>query len=86
MKYLTIPTLLILSACTPVVAQQKQITIPAKMKIELSDKQFVRIDSAVKTLYNQIDSKSFSQWFINSFDPIYRQMEMQADTSKKRKS
>jgi hypothetical protein len=81
MKKLLI-TIAILTASITLKAQQH---LPAKVKIELTEKQVMRIDSAINMASNQIDSKQFTLWFGKLFEPIYSQLRQQlvTDTVKK---
>lgn len=77
MKYLIIPTLLILSACTPVVAQQKQSHLPPIIKLTFTAQEVARIDSAILAAGTWTDSKITTQWFGNSFVTFYQQVRKQ---------
>lgn len=63
-------------------AQSKHL--PEKTVITLSPQQVLRIDSAVRIMADKLDSKSQTQWFIASFDVLYKQVreQMVADSVK----
>jgi len=81
-KLILIPTLLL---TTTLFAQQH---LPAKAGFVLTDKQIMRIDSAINLMANQLDSKQATSWFTKSFEPIYTQVRKQLitviDSSKRR--
>jgi len=81
MKKLLTLTLLIVGLS---VSAQK---LPVKVTITLTDKQVLKIDSAVNAGQSWTDSKQATQWFGNAFSPFYEQVrkQMVVDTAKKKK-
>lgn len=82
MKKLT--TLFLLCASIGVSAQK----LPSKVTITLTDKQVIRIDSAIRATANMMDSKTMTNNFIKPFDPLYEQINKQmiVDTTKVKQS
>ena len=60
--------------------------LPAKIKIELTDRQFLSLDSAINFANTWTDSKSKSEAFVLRFQPVYDQVrrQMVIDTLKKK--
>ncbi len=61
--------------------------LPAKVTITLTDKQVLKIDSAINSGASWTDSKGATQWFGNAFSPFYEQVKKQmvVDTVKVKK-
>ena len=80
MKKSTI-TLIMVAATVGAFGQAK---IPAKVNITLTDKQLLKLDSAVQVTANNMDSKQGTVNFLKAFEPIYLQVrqQMAADTVK----
>lgn len=74
--------LALLGSLTAVKAQTK---LPTKATITLTDKQVIRIDSAINIAMSRDGSKQFTNWFLQSFNPFYEQIKLQlvVDTAKK---
>lgn len=81
MKYI-LTTLLISSALFA--SAQK---LPSKVTITLTDRQVLRIDSAIQAASNWTDSKQATQWYIKAFEPFYIEVRRQLtiDTTKVKK-
>ena len=62
-----------------------QTKLPPKVTINLTDKQVLRIDSAINAATMWTDSKQATQWFAGSFQPFYEQVRKQLDTVKVKK-
>lgn len=79
----SITTLTLALVASASFAQQR---LPAKVTLSLTDKQILRIDSAINLGSNSMDSKSQTKWFVESFSEFYNQVrkQMVADTTKKR--
>jgi hypothetical protein len=59
--------------------------LPSKVTINLTDKQVLRIDSAIQAASNWTDSKGATQWYIKAFEPFYIEVRRQLDTVKVKK-
>lgn len=84
MKKLLLTSAILLTAFT-LKAQTKKL--PSKVTITLTDKEVLRIDSAIQSTAARIDSKQQTESFIRAFIPIYAVIEKQlipADTTKKK--
>lgn len=79
----TIYTIALLGMAISASAQK----LPSKVTITLTDKQVLRLDSAINAGANFIDSKQATQWFSSSFTPFYEQVRKQmiVDTAKVKK-
>jgi hypothetical protein len=84
MKKTILTTIAILGLLTSVKAQQH---LPSKVSMTLTDKQIMRIDSAINLAQGSMDSKSQTNWFSASFVPFYNEVRKQliTDTLKKKK-
>jgi len=60
-------TICLLTASISASAQK----LPSKVTITLTDKQVLRIDSAINAGQSWTDSKGATQWYIKSFEPLY---------------
>lgn len=62
--------------------------LPSKVTITLTDRQILRIDSAIKATANMMDSKTMTTNFITPFNPLYEQINKQMiiDTTKVKQS
>lgn len=74
MKKTAILTALIALSIT---VNAQQAKLPAKLKIDLTDKQVLRIDSAINAAATWTDSKGATNWFTKSFQPLYEQIRSQ---------
>lgn len=73
-------TICLLTASISASAQK----LPSKVTITLTDKQVLRIDSAINAGASWTDSKQATTWFGKAFDPFYEQVRKQmiVDTAK----
>ena len=55
----------------------KAQTLPKEVVIKLTDKQVLRLDSAVCIVSSQIDSKSLTQYLNSAIEPIFNQVRLQ---------
>jgi len=78
-NYLIIP--LIIAAMLSPLAGRAQI-LPKTVKLTLTDKQVMRIDSAINYMANSTDSKAATKWLMGAFEPFYVQIRAQLDTVK----
>jgi len=78
MKHLTITAILVAATCTAFCQ-----TLPKTVKLTLTDKQVMRIDSAINYMANSTDSKAATKWLMGAFEPFYVQVRAQLDTVKK---
>ena len=62
-----------------------QTHLPKTVTVTLTDKQLLKIDSAITKTANGIDSKSYSAWFLSAFQPLYDQARAQMVTDSVRK-
>lgn len=69
----TIYTIALLGMAISASAQK----LPSKVTITLTDRQVMRMDSAIGAGSNWTDSKQATQWFGNSFAPFYDQVRKQ---------
>lgn len=82
----TILTTIALGLFLTIKAQEPQKKLPTKVTIVLTDKQLLRIDSAINVTASQIDSKSRTEVFVRAFEPLYLQVQKQmvVDSVKKK--
>jgi hypothetical protein len=61
--------------------------LPSKVTITLTDKQVLRIDSAINAGASWTDSKGSTQWYSKAFESFYEQVRKQIiiDTAKVKK-
>lgn len=71
----TIITALLIAAISPAFSQQKKL--PARVTIVLTEREIVRLDSAVTIGSQWTDSKGATNWFMASFTPVFEQIRKQ---------
>lgn len=84
----TILTIALLMGIVCAKAQQQPAKqLPPKLTFTLTDREFLKLDSAINIAANSTDSKQLTNFILKGVEPLYRQVQGQmvlvADTAKK---
>lgn len=67
--------------------QQPAKQLPPKLTFTLTDREFLKLDSAINVAANSTDSKQVTNFILKGVEPLYRQVQGQmvlvTDTAKK---
>lgn len=65
---------------------QRPVTIPDTFQFKLPRQVVLRMDSAINTAAQTLDSKAMSQWFFASFAAFYKEIQKQVQDKNKVKN
>lgn len=88
----TVPAIFLLCLTVSAIAQtkpndpQRPVTIPDTFQFKLPRQVVLRMDSAINTAAQTLDSKAMSQWFSASFVAFYKEIQKQVKDKNKGKN